>query len=61
MRRLQTVLGVLLVGLGIYVALFVERRGDMVVIFFTSLGGFLISKSMITEFFRDVWKRSLRR
>jgi len=54
-KAITTAIGVVLSGVAIYIAIFVEGRGDMMVIFFAIFGGFLISSSLVTKFVKDVW------
>ena len=54
-RVLETLIGVSLLGVGVFIAIEVDNRGDILIIFFVALGGFLVSKSLITEFFQSIW------
>jgi len=54
-RALISILGFLLLVLGGYIAVFVENRSEALVIFLLAFGGFMVSKSLVTEFFRDIY------
>jgi uncharacterized Tic20 family protein len=54
-KIITTTIGVVLALVAIYIAIFVEGRGDMMVIFFALFGGFMISSSLVTKFVKDVW------
>ena len=56
-RVVQSVLGFLLMAVGVFIALWVDSRGDMLVIFFVAFGGFMVSKSLVTEFFTRIWSK----
>ena len=54
-KLLQTVLGLVMCGAGLWIAFNVAGRGDMLVIFFIGFGGFLVSQTVVAEFFKTVW------
>ena len=55
-RVWQTLLGLALITVGVAGFVWEDERGDLLIICFIALGGFIVSKSLIIEFFEKVWK-----
>ncbi len=55
-KIIQSIAGGVIFAFAMYLAA-VGGRGDMLVIFFAAFGGFLISTTLLKDFFQNIWSR----
>ncbi len=55
-KTIQTILGGIIFTFSMYLA-FADKTGDILTMFFAAFGGFLISSSLLKDFFQNIWSK----